>query len=183
MCPWVQTFVLRWSNFSLRHRERRALYSHVYWSYRVLVLNILFVPFGSWQPFHSSVSAWVVRIWDFTESQSIPSWKGPIWITEFNSWMHTGPSKNKGVCLRELFRHFLNSNNVGLWPLPWGACSRTRPTSGEESICNPSSDPLLLPSLMQLHVVSLDPVVVTREQSSALSLHSLQGAVGHLSSP
>jgi len=43
------------------------------------------------------------------ESQNIPSWKGPIRITESNSWLHTGPSRNLTMCLRALSKRFLNS--------------------------------------------------------------------------
>lgn len=64
------------------------------------------------------------------------------------------------MCLRVLSRYFLNSSSLGLWLLPWGACSSAQSLSGEE--CFP--DIQLCCSLVPFPwVLSL----VTRETRSA----------------
>lgn len=34
---------------------------------------------------------------------NILSWKGPIGITEFNSWLHAGSPKNETIEMKEMF--------------------------------------------------------------------------------
>ena len=38
--------------------------------------------------------------------------RNPLWIIEYNSWLHTGPSKNQATWLRVLSRYFLTSSKV-----------------------------------------------------------------------
>ena len=62
------------------------------------------------------------------ESQNIPIWEGITRIIR--------PTPVKPY-VSVLSKHSLNSGSLGPWPLPWGACFRVQPPSGEEPFCNP----------------------------------------------
>lgn len=47
---------------------------------------------------------------------NILCWKGPTQNIESNSWIHKEPPKIQTI----LFKCYLSSVSLGLWPLPWG---------------------------------------------------------------
>jgi len=96
---------------------------------------------------------------EMTESQNIPSWKGPTSITESRPSLHTRTpeihtlSESAVQTLPEL-RH------SGPCPLPWAGCSM--PTA---LWCRPFPSPPAAPPLTQHHAVPLGPVAVTQSRA------------------
>ena len=88
--------------------------------------------------------------------------------------------KIQTLCLREFSKCFLNSSSMGLWPLPWRACSRAWPPSGEEPFPNPQG--LAIPwhsSMLFPQALSLSQ----RAEFSAAPLLPLWGAAAIMRPP